>query len=124
MKTLTAYEKHLRIQKDELQRRYDTMTERISALDTDIGRELDAERKLALEKRRADIVGDRDKIIEELRHIEQLSSEVDRSDQGIGSGPQSDLTAGAGSTYTINIQNAKGIVIGDGATVKQDIDEE
>ncbi len=47
--------RHMRTQLDELQRRFDVLARRITALDTDIGRELDSERRLALEARRADL---------------------------------------------------------------------
>jgi hypothetical protein len=50
----------------EAQRRYDTLTRRIAALDEDIGRELDSERKLSLEERRAEFVRDRDAVMSEL----------------------------------------------------------
>lgn len=50
----SVVEKHLRRQLDELQRRYNSPTEHVAALDTDIGRELDSEHKLVLEERRAE----------------------------------------------------------------------
>lgn len=61
---------HMRIQRDELQRRFDALTRRIAALDTDIGRELDSERRLALEDRRADLVHERDGVTEEMTRLE------------------------------------------------------
>jgi len=65
-----ATEKHLKTQLDELQRRYDALTKRISALDTDVGRELDSERKLVLEERRADLAAERDRVLADLTEIE------------------------------------------------------
>ncbi len=62
--------RHMRTQLDELQRRFDTLTRRIAALDTDIGRELDSERRLALEARRADLVHERDEVTGEMARLE------------------------------------------------------
>lgn len=62
--------RHMRTQLDELQRRFDTLTRRITALDTDIGRELDSERRLVLEARRADLVHERDEVTGEMTRLE------------------------------------------------------
>ena len=67
----SATEKHLRTQLDELQRRYETITDRIAALDTDIGRELDSERKLVLQDRRRDLIAERNQIAADIERIEQ-----------------------------------------------------
>lgn len=66
----SATEKHLRTQLDELQRRYNTLTKRIAALETDIGRELDSERKLILQERRGDLVAERDRVLAKIATIE------------------------------------------------------
>jgi CHAT domain-containing protein len=66
----SATEKHLKTQLDELQRQYDNLTSRIAALDTDLGRELDSERKLVLEERRADLAAKRDTISSRQAEIE------------------------------------------------------
>ena len=58
--------RHLETQSTELQRRYNTLTKRIAALDTDIGRELDSERKLVLQERRSDLAAERDQVQDEL----------------------------------------------------------
>lgn len=50
----------------EAQRRYDTLTKRIAAIDEDIGRELDGERRLSLEARRDDLVKERDAVQSQL----------------------------------------------------------
>ncbi len=66
---------HLKTQQGELRRRYDTLTKRITALDTDIGRELDSERKLVLQERRAELAAERDQITDGISRIElQLDS--------------------------------------------------
>jgi hypothetical protein len=62
--------RHMRTQLDELQRRFDVLTRRITALDTDIGRELDSERRLALEARRADLALERDAVTGEMTRLE------------------------------------------------------
>lgn len=67
---------HLETQRAELIRRYDTVTKRIAALDTDIGRELDAERKLVLQERRADLAAERDQIATDIARIEQQLAEI------------------------------------------------
>jgi len=73
---ISATDRHLGVQRDELQRRYDTLTKRIAALDTDIGREWDSERKLVLHERRADLVGERDLIARDIVRIEQQLAEI------------------------------------------------
>lgn len=50
----------------EAQARYDRLTKRIAALDEDIGRELDGERRLSLEARRDDLVRERDAVQSQL----------------------------------------------------------
>ncbi len=62
-------EHHLTTQQAELQRRYDTLTRRIAALDTDIGRELDSERKLVLTERRAELAAEREQVAQDLERI-------------------------------------------------------
>ena len=74
--SLSASEMHLKTQVDELRRRYDTLTKRIAALDTDIGRELDSERKLTLSERRADALAERDQIAADVARIEQQLVEI------------------------------------------------
>ena len=66
-----AQRKHLETERDELQKRYQTLTRRIEALDTDIGRELDSERKLVFQERRSDLAADRDQVLSELTGIER-----------------------------------------------------
>lgn len=68
---MSSTELHLKTQLAELQRQYDTLTKRIAAVVTDIGRELDSERKLVLETRRADLVAERDQIAADMAQIEQ-----------------------------------------------------
>ncbi len=71
----STLETHLQTQAGELHRRYDTLTKRIAALDTDIGRELDSERKLVLQERRDDLVAARSRDMDELTEVElRLSS--------------------------------------------------
>jgi hypothetical protein len=55
--SVSAAEHNLTTQLGELHRRYDTLTKRIAAIDTDIGRELDSEHKLILQERRSALVG-------------------------------------------------------------------
>lgn len=62
--------RHRAIQLGELRRRYEVLTKRITALDTDIGRELDSERKLVLQERRADLVVERDQNVVEIQRLE------------------------------------------------------
>lgn len=63
--------RHLETRKGELESSYGALSRRMSALDTDIGRELDSERKLTLEERRAELSAKRDGLVEELEDIER-----------------------------------------------------
>lgn len=68
----SAAQHHLRQQLIELQARCETLSRRIAALDTDIGRELDAERKLLLRERRQELGQERSQITEEISRIEEV----------------------------------------------------
>ncbi len=74
-----ASDHHLRTQQAELQRRYDTLTRRIAALDTDIGRELDSERKLVLTERRAELAAEREQVAQDLERIAGQLADPTRS---------------------------------------------
>lgn len=50
----------------EAQRRYDQLTARIAALDTDIGRELDSEHKFTMQQARTELAKERDQAVSEL----------------------------------------------------------
>lgn len=63
--------RHLGTQKAELSRYYDQLTERIRALDTDLGVELDGERKLTLHERRKRAVTEREAVTRQLQEIER-----------------------------------------------------
>ncbi len=63
--------RHLETQLTEFEKRHATLTKRIDALDTDIGRELDSERKLALVERRQELVDERQQVAEQLAIIER-----------------------------------------------------
>jgi hypothetical protein len=56
---------------DGLQTKWDTLTRRIEALDTDIGRALSSLDKQIFEERRAEAVRERDKVGEEIDEIER-----------------------------------------------------
>lgn len=67
--------RHLELRQVELQKRYDTMSRRIAAIDTDIGRELDSLRRQILDERRSELAAERDQVASELMLIEhRLSS--------------------------------------------------
>lgn len=68
--------RRLQDQYDEWLRKYETARRRIAALDSDIGRELDSQRKQILQERRADLAAERDQASDEMASIEQqLESE-------------------------------------------------
>lgn len=70
--SLTSSQHHdLEVKRDELQRRYDVLTKRIAALDTDVGRELDSERKLVLQERRADLDRERSAVAADIDRVER-----------------------------------------------------
>ncbi|MBK9612456.1 hypothetical protein [Candidatus Amarobacter glycogenicus] len=59
----------------EWQRRYETLSKRIAALDKDLGRTLDSETKVVLEERRQELVAAREQAAEGIAQIEeQLAS--------------------------------------------------
>jgi hypothetical protein len=74
----SASEQHLKTQQHELRRRYDTLTRRIAALDTDLGRELDSERKLVLAERRVELAAEREQVAQDLEHIAKQSADQAR----------------------------------------------
>lgn len=53
----------------EAQRRYDQLTARINALDTDIGREMDSDHKLTMQQARTDLARERDAAVAELSSL-------------------------------------------------------
>ncbi len=62
--------RHIETQLAELEQRRVTLSKRIGALDTDIGRELDSERRLALEDRRAALESERSQVAAQLASLE------------------------------------------------------
>lgn len=54
----------------ELVALYDTLTRRVAALDTDIGRTTDSEARLVLQDRRAELAGDRSKVAAQMAIME------------------------------------------------------
>ncbi|MBK7199444.1 hypothetical protein [Candidatus Amarolinea dominans] len=68
-------QRHPQQQLAEWQRRYETLSKRIAALDKDLGRTLDSETKFVLEERRQELVAEREQAAEEIAQIEeQLAS--------------------------------------------------
>jgi uncharacterized membrane-anchored protein YhcB (DUF1043 family) len=59
-----AQRRHLLRLLDELARKYEALTKRIAALDGDIVRELDSERKLVLTERKDELAAEREKLVE------------------------------------------------------------
>ncbi len=69
--------RHLKTRLGELQRRSETLTKRIAALDTDIGRALLSLDRQVLEERRSDLESEREQIEKEIGAIERrLTSDV------------------------------------------------
>lgn len=62
--------RHQETQRQELDRRYKKLSERIAALDTDLGVETDSERKLSLKERREQVIAEREEVTSKLREIE------------------------------------------------------
>jgi hypothetical protein len=67
---LPGQRRHLEVQRSELEQRYAMLSRRIEALSTDIGRELDTERRLVLEERRQDLTAQRDQLSADLQAVE------------------------------------------------------
>ena len=67
----SASVRHLKTRLGELQRRFDMLTKRIAALDTDIGRTLQSLDKQVLEERQADLVLERDQVTADMESIER-----------------------------------------------------
>ena len=63
--------RHLSQQLAELQGQYETLSNRIAALNKDLGRTLDSETKLTLTERRQELVTERSRVAEEMTRIEQ-----------------------------------------------------
>lgn len=61
---------------DELQRRFDNLTSRIRAVDTDLGRVMDSEHRLTLEERRAELAASREKATVRMAEIEALLGQI------------------------------------------------
>jgi hypothetical protein len=66
-----AARRHLQQKLVELQSKYDTLSRRIAAIDTDIGRELDSERRWALKERRQGLMTEREQAASEKARIER-----------------------------------------------------
>lgn len=66
-----ATEHHLTTQRDELRRRYDTLSGHIVALSGDVDREFDSERKLVLRERLSERQAERDRIVRDLERVER-----------------------------------------------------
>ena len=66
----------------EMQRRYDNLTRRIAAVDTDLGREMDGERRLILEERRTELAGKREQTSTSMTQIERELAEQEASKPG------------------------------------------
>ena len=62
---------HLRQQLTELQTKYETLSNRVAALDKDLGRAVDSEQKLMLTERRQDLVTERSRVADEMIRIEE-----------------------------------------------------
>lgn len=67
----TTEQRHLQTQLSELTKRYDHLTERIAALDRDISRETDGDRRFTLNTRRQDFVEERDQLASRMKQIEE-----------------------------------------------------
>lgn len=63
--------RHLETQFQELTKQYEQLTARIAALDTDIGREMDSERRMVLKQRRLEQSDERDQIGAQIAEIER-----------------------------------------------------
>lgn len=83
-------QRHWRTLLTEAARRYNNLSRRIAALDTDIGRELDSERRLVLDARRGDLIAERDQLQTEIAGLEQKLAFCD--------GSTSPSMTGAGAT--------------------------
>jgi len=66
-----AAKRHLQQQLVELQGQYEILSNRIAALDKDLGRTLDSEHKLMLQERRQELVVERGRAAEEMAQIER-----------------------------------------------------
>ena len=76
--------KRLETEYGELQRQYDTQTSHIARLDTDLGRELDGERRLVLEERRVELAAKRDQVSVRMAQIERTWPSRRRVRKGCG----------------------------------------
>ena len=65
-------QRHPQQQLAEWQRRYETLSKRIAALDKDLGRTLDSETKVVLEERRQELAAAREQAAEGIAQIEKM----------------------------------------------------
>ena len=65
-------QRHSQQQLAEWQRRYETLSKRIAALDKDLGRTLDSETKIVLEERRQELAAAREQAAEGIAQIEKM----------------------------------------------------
>ena len=73
--------KRLQTEYGELQRQYDTLTSRIAAVDTDLGRALDGEQRLVLDDRRTELAGRRSEVSARMAQIERELAEPAASER-------------------------------------------
>jgi predicted nucleic acid-binding Zn-ribbon protein len=64
--------RHLEQEHSELQRRYDSLSRSIAALDTDISRTLEAFRRQPIEEIRAEQAAEREQVTSRIAHIEAI----------------------------------------------------
>ena len=85
-------EKLLRMQLDELWKRFDAVTKRIAALDTDIDRALDTRTKQVRKEERAELEAEREQVVDAISRVElQLSSSGFLDPGPVPSSPQMPL---------------------------------
>lgn len=91
----TSRREQLQLELGELQRRYDNLTLRIAAVDTDLGREMDGERRLTLEERRAELAAKRGDSIARMKQIEAQLAKWEEGKQGVQPSPDQKVTLSA-----------------------------
>ena len=85
--------KHLETELEEQKQRYGVLTERIKAIDSDLGQALDGEQRLTLRERRKDLVAERQEVVASMEEIESQLAALAEGEQVVERPPDRQVAA-------------------------------